>query len=205
MSNAVSRFSALARAVSRAASIAGALSIATFAGVAQAQSVSYAIEPTHTFVTFEVVHFGTSTNRGRFDRKEGKVTLDRAAKKGSVDVTIDMTSINTGTPNFDKHLNGKDFFNAGEFAKARFVGEAFTFDGDKVKSVAGNLTLLGQTQPVTLNAVRFNCFEHPMLKREVCGGDFETTIKRSAFGMKAMLAFIPDDVRLVIQVEAVKQ
>jgi polyisoprenoid-binding protein YceI len=201
MSIAPSRLSSFARVASSAA----VLGLAALGGVAHAQSATYVIEPTHTFVTFEVLHFGTSTNRGRFDRKEGTVTIDRAAKKGSADITIDMTSINTGTPSFDRHLTGKDFFNASEFAKARFVGDTVTFDGDKVKSVSGNLTLLGKSQPVTLNAVRFNCFDHPRIKREVCGGDFEATIQRSAYGMGYGLPGIPDDVRLVIQVEAIRQ
>jgi polyisoprenoid-binding protein YceI len=174
-------------------------------GAAQAQSATYAVDPTHTFVTFEVRHFGTSTNRGRFDKKEGTVTYDKAAKSGKVEVTIDTTSINTGVGPFDGHLKSKDFFNVAEFPTAKFVGDKFSFDGDKVKSVTGTLTLAGQTQPVTLAASNFNCYTNPMLKREVCGGDFETTIKRSEFGVKYGLPGIPDDVRLLIQVEAVKQ
>lgn len=175
------------------------------AGFAQAQTATYAIDPTHTFVTFEAKHFGTSTNRGRFDRKEGAISFDRAARTGKAEITIDTSSINTGVGPFDGHLKGKDFFNVAEHPTARFVGDKFTFDGDKVTQVAGNLTLLGQTRPVTLQASNFNCYQSPMLKREVCGGDFETTIQRSQFGMNYGLPGIPDNVRLVIQVEAVKQ
>jgi polyisoprenoid-binding protein YceI len=182
-----------------------AASLLAITGAAQAESLTYSIEPTHTFVTFEARHFGTSTNRGRFDKKEGVITLDKAAKSGKVEVTIDTTSINTGVAPFDGHLKSKDFFNTSEFPTAKFVGDKFTFDGDKVKSVAGKLTLAGQTQPVTLVASNFNCYMSPMLKREVCGGDFETTIKRSEYGVKYGLPGIPDDVRLLIQVEAVKQ
>jgi polyisoprenoid-binding protein YceI len=183
--------------------IAAAVLAAT--GAAHAESATYAIDPTHTFVTFEARHFGTSTNRGRFDKKEGSVVLDKAAKSGKVDVTIDMSSISTGVGPFDGHLKGKDFFNVAEHPTAKFTGDKLVFDGDKVKSVAGTLTLAGQTQPVTLAATNFNCYTNPMLKREVCGGDFETTIKRSEFGVKYGLPGIPDDVRLLIQVEAVKQ
>ncbi|AKJ31655.1 hypothetical protein AAW51_4964 [Caldimonas brevitalea] len=173
---------------------------------AQAQSATYAIDPTHTFVTFEVTHFGTSTNRGRFDKKEGTVQFDRAGKTGKVELTLDTASINTGVAPFNKHLQGKDFFNSEEHPTAKFVGDKFTFDGDKVASVSGTLTLLGKTQPVTLKANRFNCYQNPMLKREVCGGDFETTIQRSQWGMNWGLNMgQPDDVRLLVQVEAVKQ
>ncbi len=182
-----------------------AAALLAIAGFAQAQSATYAIEPTHTFVTFEAKHFGVSTNRGRFDKKEGTVTLDKAAKTGSVDITIQTGSINTGTAPFDAHLKRKDFFDAEAHPTARFVGDKFTFDGDKLASVDGTLTLLGKSQPVKLTASSFGCYQNPMLKREVCGGDFETTIQRSAFGMTYGLPGIPDNVRLLVQVEAVKQ
>jgi polyisoprenoid-binding protein YceI len=174
-------------------------------GVAQAESVTYTIEPTHTQVFFEAKHFGTSTNRGRWDKKEGTVTLDKAAKTGKVELTLDTASISTGIGPFDGHLKSKDFFNVAEFPTAKFVGDKFTFNGDKVTSVAGELTLLGKTNPVTLTASSFNCYQNPMLKREVCGGDFEATILRSQWGMGYGLPGIPDSVRLLIQVEAVKQ
>jgi polyisoprenoid-binding protein YceI len=175
-------------------------------GLAQAESVTYSVEPTHTYVTFEVRHFGTSTNRGRFDKKEGSITIDRAAKTGQAEITIDMTSISTGLALFDKHLRGENFFKAAEFPTAKFVGDKFTFDGDKVTAVSGTLTLLGKTQPVTLAATHFNCYENPFVKREVCGGDFETTIARSQWGMGYGLNWgFPDNVRLLVQIEAVKQ
>ncbi|MEI2679538.1 MAG: YceI family protein [Burkholderiaceae bacterium] len=174
-------------------------------GLAQAESVTYSVEPTHTYVTFEVRHFGTSTNRGRFDKKEGSITIDRAAKTGQAEITIDMTSISTGLALFDKHLRGENFFKAAEFPTAKFVGDKFTFDGDKVTAVSGTLTLLGKTQPVTLAATHFNCYENPFVKREVCGGDFETTIQRSTYGMTYGLPGIPDSIKLLIQVEGVKQ
>ena len=178
------------------------------AGLAQAQSATYAIDPSHTFVNFEARHFGTSTLRGRFDKKEGTVSFDKAGKSGKVDITIDTSSVSTGVGPLDGHLKSKDFFNAAEFPTARFVGETFTFstlNPEKVTSVAGTLTLRGKTHPVTLTATNFNCYQSPMLKREVCGGDFETTIKRSLWDVSYGLPGIPDETRLLIQVEAVKQ
>lgn len=175
------------------------------AGFAQAQSATYAIDPTHTFVNFEAKHFGTSTLRGRFDRKEGAVQFDRAAKSGKAEITIDIGSVSTGVGPLDGHLKSKDFFNAAEFASAKFVSDKFVFDGDKVTEVAGSLTMLGKSNPVTLKATNFNCYQNPMLKREVCGGDFETTLTRSQWGMTYGLPGIPDNIRLLIQIEAVKQ
>ncbi len=189
--------------------IAAAACLATTllaAAPAQAQSATYAIEPTHTFVSFEVSHFGTSTNRGRFDKKEGSVQLDRAAKTGRVEITIDMASINTGVAPFDGHLKSKDFFNVAEHPSARFVGDKFVFAGDKLTAVQGTLTLLGKSQPVTLKANQFNCYTNPMFKREVCGGDFEAFIQPTLFGINTYIPMVaPDQVRLVVQVEAIKQ
>ncbi len=175
-------------------------------GVSQVQAATYAIDPTHTFVTFEISHFGTSTNRGRFDKKEGTVQFDRAAKTGQVEIVIDTTSINTGTAAFNTHLQSADLFDTAKHPTAKFVSSKFTFSGDKVADIAGTLTLMGKTQPVTLKATNFNCYDSPMLKREVCGGDFETTIDRTQFGMNYGIDWgFPKNVRLLVQVEAVKQ
>ncbi len=171
-----------------------------------AQAADYAIDPTHTFATFEIGHFGASVNRARFDKKEGSVQFDRAAKTGKVDISIDIASVNSGTAAFDKHLQSADIFNAAQFPKARFVSDKFVFDGDQVTEVQGQLTLLGKTQPVSFKANQFNCYNSPMLKREVCGGDFDATIDRTAFGVNYGVDWgFPKNVRLVIQIEAVKQ
>ena len=183
-----------------------AATLATTALASQAQAATYNLDPTHTYATFEILHFGTSTNRGRFDKKSGSVQLDKVAKTGKLEVTIETGSINTGFGNFDKHLSSKDFFNAAEFPTAKFVGDKFSFNGDKVSEISGQLTLLGKTNPVTLKATNFACYQHNMLKVEVCGGDFETTIVRSQYGMVWGMNFgFSDSVRLVIQAEAIKQ
>jgi polyisoprenoid-binding protein YceI len=115
-------------------------------------------------------------------------------------------SVSTGVAPLDTHLKSKDFFNAAETPSAKFVGEKFSFTGDKVSEITGTLTLLGKTLPVTLKANNFNCYNNPLFKREVCGGDFETTIARSQWGMAYGLNFgLPDAIRLLVQVEAVKQ
>ena len=185
-----------------------ALAAATLlAGAAQAATPNeYAVEPTHTFVTFEINHFGASVNRGRFEKKEGTVQFDKAGKTGKVDISFEASSISTGTPAFDKHLQGADLFNAAQYPTLRFVSDKFNFDGDKVTSVAGQLTLLGKTGPVTLKANQFACYNHPMLKREVCGGDFEATIDRTQWGMNYGVDWgFAKNVRLVVQIEAIKQ
>jgi polyisoprenoid-binding protein YceI len=183
-----------------------AVAAATAMTAGAAQAANYAIDPTHTFVTFEISHFGATTNRGRFDKKQGTVEFDRAAKTGKVDITIDTTSVNTGTPPFDKHLQSADLFDAAKHPTIKFVSDKFSFTGDKVSEVTGQLTLLGKTAPITLKATQFNCYDSPMLKREVCGGDFEATIDRTQWGMNYGVEWgFPKNVRLVVQIEAVKQ
>ena len=187
----------------RGVRLAALLLVAT---AAQAEPVTYNIDPEHTWVIYEVLHFGTSTNRGRFGVKQGTVQIDRAAKSGKADITADMTAPQTGVPSLDQHLRTNNFFSASEFPTGKFVADKFEFDGDKVASLAGQLTLRGKTHPVTLKAVRFNCYQNPILKREVCGGDFEATVKRSLWGINWGLELgFPDDVRLLVQVEAIRQ
>ena len=186
--------------------LVAAAALLAIAGAAHAQSATYTIDPTHTFVSFEVAHFGTSMNRGRWDKKEGTVQFDRAGKTGRVEITIDMNSINSGVPPFDNHLKSKDFFDTANHPTAKFVGDKFVFSGDKVTAVEGTLTMMGKSNPVTLKANLFNCYQNPMFKREVCGGDFEATIQPTLWGISTYIPTIaPDKVRLVVQVEAIKQ
>ena len=180
--------------------------LCALAPIAQAATDLYATEPTHTFVTFEIPHFATSTIRGRFDKTSGTVQIDRGAKSGRAEISVDTASVNTGTRPFNEHMQSKDFFNTSNYPTARFSADKFAFNGDKVSQVEGTLTMVGKTMPVTLKATNFNCYDSPLLKREVCGGDFETTIQRSQWGITSYLEYgFPDAVRLLIQIEAIKQ
>jgi polyisoprenoid-binding protein YceI len=176
-----------------------------WAGAAWAQAPNYAIDPTHTFVNYENGHYGTTTNRGRFSTKDGTLFFDRAGRAGKVEVVIDISSVNTGVDFLNRQIQGKDFFNVADFPTATFTSDKFIFEGDKVSEVQGQLTLKGQTHPVTLKATKFNCYINPLMKREVCGGDFETTIQRSQWGVMWGLQFgFEDAVKLIIQIEAIK-
>jgi polyisoprenoid-binding protein YceI len=188
------------------ASLAG-LTVMSVSSQAHSQAAVYTIDPSHTFVTFEAKHMGASTSRGRWDKKDGQITLDKVAKTGRAEITLEMASITTGVGPFDGRLKSEDFFDVAKFPTAKFVGTQFKFEGDRVSEVAGELTLLGKTNPVTLKATSpFTCYTNTRIQREVCGGDFDTTILRSLWGMNNGLAnnTIPDSVRLVIQVEAIK-
>ncbi|AKJ31656.1 YceI family protein [Caldimonas brevitalea] len=171
----------------------------------QAEPVTYTLEPSHTSITWEVLHFGTSTIRGRLPRVEGQISWDRDAKRGKLSVQIDMNALETGVAPFTARLKAPDLFATQEHPHAWFVAERLQFDGDRLTAAPGELTLRGTSQPLTLSVVRFNCYLNPLFRREVCGGDFEARVKRSDFGMSFGLPFVANDVLLRVQVEAVKQ
>ena len=178
--------------------------LAAFALPAVAAPETYTIDSRHTFPSFEVMHFGMSLQRGAFNKTSGKITVDREARTGTVDVTIDANSINTGEAKLAEHLRAADFFNVASHPSITFKGTKFNFDGDKVKSVEGELTMVGVTKPVTLTAQHFNCGNHPMNKKAMCGAEFTTTIKRTDWGMKYAVPAVADEVLLRINVEAFK-
>lgn len=190
--------------VARAAGAAVALALA--AAPVRAAPRDFELDPTHSFVTFEVLHFGTSTIRGRFGPLTGQVTLDRAARRGRVQVVVSTAALSTGLPVLDARLREADLLATTEHPQAYFVAEGFEFDAQGgVRAVRGEFTLRGRSQALTLVAERFNCYQQPLLRREVCGGDFDATLKRSDFGMTFGLPFVADSVRLRVQVEAVVQ
>ena len=182
-----------------------AASLGAVAGGAIAEPATFAVDPGHTVVTAEALHFNTSTQRIRMQAKEGTIVLDRDAKSGKADITIDLTTMSTASSSLEGTLKGERLFNVAQGPTARFVGDKFTFDGNKLASVGGTLTLLGKSQPVTLKANRFNCYENGQLKREVCGGDFAGSIQRSQFGLGFAASVTPDEIPLLIQVEAIRQ
>lgn len=165
---------------------------------------SYTVDPNHTFPHFQINHLGFSTMHGRFDKTSGTVTLDRAAKTGSVDISIETASISTGYVKRDEHLKSPDFFNAAEFPAITYKSTAMHYKGDTPASVDGNLTISGVTKPVTLTIDAFNCGANPMNKKEECGAAASAQIKRSDFGVKYGLPNIGDDVKLEFEIEAIK-
>ena len=121
-----------------------------FAASAHAESATYAIDPNHTFATFEIGHFGTSTNRGRFNKTAGTVTLDKAAKTGALDVTVDTTSLDTGSAAFTKHVSSEEMLNVAKFPNATFASTSIKASGGGKFDVAGKLTVKGITKDVVV-------------------------------------------------------
>jgi polyisoprenoid-binding protein YceI len=180
-------------------------SVLFFSLPAYAEVESFVIDKRHTYPSFEVNHMGLSTQRGRFNTTSGLITLDRAARTGTVEITIDATTVNTGLDELEKHLRNEDFFNVDKHPTITFKSSSVEFEDDVPKSVAGELTMLGVTRPVTLSVSSFNCRVHPINKKYVCGANAETTIKRSDFGMTYAIPAVSDEVRLLLQVEAFKE
>lgn len=165
---------------------------------------SYTIDSRHTFPVFEVNHLGFSTQRGRFNKSSGKITLDMAAKKGSVDITIDTASLDMGLDKWDEHMKAEDFFNAEFYPTMRFVSDKLIFEGDTVVAAEGKFTLLDVTKPMRLTVSNFRCAPHPMNKKQACGADISATLKRSEFGMTKYVPAVGDEVNISVPVEAIR-
>jgi len=176
------------------------------ASAISAFATTYNIDPSHTYPSFEADHMGgVSVWRGKFNKTSGTVTLDRAAKTGTVDLTIDTNSIDFGLDKLNQHVKSKDMFDVAQFPTATYKGTAIKFKGEQPVAVVGTLTLHGVTKPVALTINKFKCIQHPMLKREVCGAAASATFSRADFGIDygVAMGFAPE-VKLAIQVEAIK-
>jgi polyisoprenoid-binding protein YceI len=190
--------------VSRHLAAEVAVAFALSGGVALADE-SYTLDPVHSQPRYEIQHMGgLSTQAGYFTKLSGKVTLDRAAKKGTIDVTIDTTSIHThDASRLDAIVKGEQYFNVEKYPTMSFKSSSLQFDGDKVVAADGELTMIGATKPVTLKVTNFACGENPFNKKPMCTGEATTTIKRSEWGMKTGIPkSSSDDVRIIIPIEA---
>ena len=179
------------------------LAVLGFAGVSVAAD-NYTVDPAHTFPRFAIDHFGFSTHHGQFNKTAGKLVLDRAAKTGSLEITVQTASISTGDPRLEEELRSAKFFNVEKFPTMVFRAKSISFTGVVPARAEGELTLLNVTRPLTLTITRVNCAIHPYVKKEDCGAEVSASLKRSEFGMKAFLPMVGDDVTLNIQVEAWK-
>ena len=186
------------------------LALVTFSSLiatgALAAPVTYNIDPSHTYPSFEADHFGgLSVWRGKFTATSGKIVYDKAAKSGSVDITVDANSVDFGMPKLNEHAKSPEIFDAAKFPTATFTGKLAKFKGDSPTEVQGSFTLHGVTKPLTLKITQFLCKPNPMLKKEVCGADAHATLNRADYGVNYGAAYgFKMDVKLQIQVEGVK-
>ncbi|MBU2641453.1 MAG: YceI family protein [Gammaproteobacteria bacterium] len=184
--------------------LAALIALAAVATSAQAVPETYTIDNSHTYPHFTYTHLGFSKQTHKFDKTTGTVVLDRAAKSGSVDVTIDATSVNTGYALFNEHIQAADYFDTAKYPTLTFKSSKMTFNGDEPASLVGDLTIKGVTKPVTLTLTHFKCMPHPMLKVPACGANATATVKRSDFNMGKNVPYVGDEITLTLAIEAVK-
>ena len=179
--------------------------LAASSGTAMAAPVDYEIDPDHTYPSFEADHMGISFWRGKFNRTTGTLVVDKAAGTGSVEVSIDMDSVDFGLDAMNEHAGTAEFFDVARYPKATYKGELEDFVDGAPTRVVGELTLHGITKPVELKIDRFKCIPHPMYKRELCGANATATFKRDEFGLAAGKDYgFSMAVDLRIQMEAIQ-
>ena len=180
------------------ASTAALLSASVFAA-----PVTYILDASHTYPSFEADHMGgLSVWRGKFNSSSGKVVFDKDAKSGSLDVTVNMSSVDFGMPKLNEHAKSPEIFDVAKFPTATYSGKFTKFNGASPAEAQGTLTMHGVTKPLTLTINSFLCKPNPMTKKEVCGADASATFNRSDFGVNFGDKYgFKMDVKLAIQVE----
>ena len=186
----------------QALAAAAALTVAALSP-ALAAPVSYTVDSSHTFPRFSYSHMGYSTQLSSFTNTSGTVVFDAVAKTGAVDIVIDMTTVNTGSADFNGHIQAEGFLETAKFPKATFKSTKVVFDGDKPASVEGQLTIKGVSKSVILTVTSFQALPHPMMKVPVLGANAFTTIKRTEFGAGKYAPYVGDEVRIDIAIEAI--
>ena len=195
------------RNVCLAAAIAGLIS-ATALALPSAPKGTYALDPQHTQILFEIKHMGISTFYGRFANVSGSINFDPSATENStLNVQIDMRAIDTHVSELDKTLS-KSVFQADAYPVASFIATKVTRTGENTGVVVGNLTIANVSKPVSLS-VTFNGGRgsgEPMQPYRI-GFDATAMLRRSDFGLTQMIwsGFVSDDVQLVIEAEAVRR
>ncbi len=170
-----------------------------------AAPVSYGVEANHTFPRFSYTHLGFTTQQSRFDKTTGTVVYDKEGRTGSVNITIETSSVSTGSALFNQHIQGEDFLDTAKYPTVTFKSTKVNFDGDKPVSIEGDLTMKGITKRVTLTVTRFLAAPHPIQKKDNIGADAYTIVKRTDFNMGKYAPAVSDEVRIDIAIEALKQ
>lgn len=185
--------------------LVAALAFATVTAPALAAPETYKLDAGHTFPRFSYSHFGFSTQLSRFNKTTGTVTLDRAARTGAVDITIDTASVDTGFAVFDEHIQAEDFLDTAKHPTATFKSSKVVFSGDTPTAVEGVLTLKGVSRPVKLKVTSFQAMPHPILKKDAIGANATVTVKRTDFNMGKYAPHVGDDVTIDVAVEAIRE
>lgn len=173
---------------------------------ALASPTTFVVDQGHSIPRFSYNHFGFSTQMSRFANMSGKIVLDFDKKTGTMDISIDTKSLDSGYEKLTNHLKGPDFFDVNKYPEATFKSTLITFDGDRPSMITGNLTLHGVTQSVNFIVTSFKHGPHGFLQnREAIGGTATATVSRTAFGLGRYVPNVSDDVTVTISLEAPKE
>lgn len=173
--------------------------------LASAEPVKYQLESNHAFVVWSASHFGFSDQMGKFPEIAGEIIFDeKKMSESSVDVTIKIDSLVTGSEKFDAHLKSADFFDVKKFPTAKFVSKKVTATGKNKAKVEGELTLHGVTKTVILEVKINKKGTSLVTQKETVGFSATAQIKRSEFDIDYAAPGISDEVKLKIEVEANK-
>ena len=173
----------------------------------QAKPITYEIDSSHTFPAFEADHMGgLSLWRGKINSTSGEIVLDKDKETGSVNVIMDMSTIDFGHEGMNKHAKNSDMFDVEKYPEAVYKGNLTDFIDGAPTKVKGSLTLHGVTKPVDLDIKSFKCRLHPFKLKQVCGADAYGNIMRDDFGIDyAKRLGFKMEVALRIGVEAIKK
>lgn len=172
-------------------------------GPALAAEMRYRIDPAHSHAEFAVSHMGISTFHGKMTAINGTIRLDPETGAGQIEAQLDAEALVTGDASLDRVLRGPEYFNTEQFPSLRFVASKLTFAQGKLQQAEGELTLLGQTRPVTLQVEHTGCVKNFFTKfRDTCGADATVILRRSEFGMTRFPSLIGDEVKVNIAIEA---
>jgi polyisoprenoid-binding protein YceI len=176
------------------------------AGSVLAAPVTYQVDPAHTYPSFEADHFGgLSVWRGKLDSSSGTIVLDREAGTGTVNITVDMTSMDIGHAKLNEHTKSPEMLDVQRYPTATYKGTLASFRNGAPTEVHGELTLHGVTKPLNLRINSFLCKQMPpaMGGKERCGADASGTLNRADYGIDWGVKYgFKMDVKLAIQVEA---
>jgi polyisoprenoid-binding protein YceI len=179
-------------------------SLAAFVyAAAFAAPVTYVLDPKHTYPSFAADHMGgLSVWRGKFTGTTGKVVYDKDAKTGTIDVTVDMSSVDFGNAKLDEHAKTAEIFDVAKYPTATYSGKFTKFNASGPTEAEGTFTLHGVSKPLTLKIDSFMCKPNPMTHKEVCGADASASFDRSDYGVNFGQAYgFKMWVKLEIQVE----
>lgn len=189
----------------RLASTTCALSLATImVAPLHAEPTEFTIDPEHFAISFAVNHLGYASVLGFFTEAEGSFIYDEETGNfGEGRVVVQSDSVFTDNEDRDDHLRSDDFLNAEEYPEIVFEFKEFTRKGEKQGVLNGDLTMLGQTHPVSLDVTLNKMADYPFGHGDyTLGMSATTTVERSQWGMDYGLDMVGDEVHLRFELEA---